>query len=623
MSGMEKAVMKRIMYGVTDFALMRNPKKPAYFVDHTELIRELEDTARYTLFLRPRRFGKSLLCAILQTYYDVDYAHKFEEFFGELKIGRNPTEEHNKYLVLVFDFAEVDKEYAKTQDSFNFVCSCRINAFADNYRRTLGEERWTAIKAESDCHKKLIALASGLNKTGIKLYIIIDEYDNFANTILAQSRANYEALCHGDGFFKQFFTVLKSATTGTDAPITRMFITGVTPLTMDDVTSGFNIGANISMNPAFAPLTGFTQSDLREMLGYYRENAGFDFDVGKVYATLNDWYDHYRFSPEAELNGAPVPSVANPTLVWYFMMYFLQNHKAPPQLIDSNLKMDYLKIRHVITESRKMNGNYHRLEEILEKKTATAVLQPSFQARELNIPDNFVSFLYYNGLITVTGERMGRSLLAIPNATIAEFMHLFVPKAYQDVNGIEPHIFDLSGAMADFAENGDWRQPLGIACDVVTQYLKVRDLVEGERVVQTAMCALMRSAHGPYLVDHEIEAGGGFADIVWAPDLGRYPEIAYAAIIELKYLKEDEKSSPVALAKLKAEARKQLDRYAADHDLEHQWCLTNEKGKKGNGKSQPGSILPSVTLKRLVVIFKGTELVLCEELVKEEGRRKK
>ena len=611
---MYKPDMKRIMYGVTDFALMRNPEKPAYFVDHTDLIREMEDTARFVTFLRPRRFGKSLMCAILQAYYDINYAHKFEEFFGELKIGRNPTEEHNKYLILNFDFSAVDKEFDKTQDSFNFVCSLRIEAFLDKYEQILGGKRVASVRAATGCNAKLNALVSGLNSDGIKLYIIIDEYDNFANTILAESRANYETLCHGDGFFKQFFTVLKSATTGTDAPITRMFITGVTPLTMDDVTSGFNIGANISMNPVFAPLTGFTQADLREMLNYYRGKAGFEFDVGKVYATMNDWYDHYRFSPDVDVNGATVPSVANPTLVWYFMMYFLQNHKAPPQLIDTNLKMDYLKIRHVITESRKMNGNYHRLEEILEKKTATAVLQPSFQARELTIPDNFVSFLYYNGLLTVTGEDMGQSKLEVPNRTVGEFIHLFVPKAYEDVEGIAPHIFDLAAAMTDFARCGDWRKPLGIACDVVSQYLKVRDLVEGERVVQTAMCALMRSAHGPYLVDHEIEAGGGFADIVWEPDLGRYPEIAYAAIIELKYLKADEDVSPAALEKLKAKAAEQLDRYTADHDLAHKWCLGNEKCKMKNEKLRNGSILSSVVLKRLVVIFKGTELVLCEEL---------
>ena len=615
--------IKQVMYGVTDFVRMRNPDRPAYFVDHTDLIRVLEETTSYAMFLRPRRFGKSLLCAILQAYYDIDYADKFDEFFGELGIGKNPTEEHNRYLMLMLDFSAVDKDFTKTQASFDQHCRARIDEFIRRHRAQLPDGVADRMLADPDCGTKLNTLIAGLKGTSVKLYIIIDEYDNFANTILAQSREKYEALCHGDGFFKQFFTVLKAGTTGTDAPITRMFITGVTPLTMDDVTSGFNIGANISMNPAFAPLTGFTQQDLREMLCYYRENAGFAFDVEKTYATMNEWYDHYRFSPDTGADGAEVPKVANPTLVWYFMRYFLQNHKAPPQLVDTNLKMDYLKIRHVITESQKMNGNYHRLEEIIEKKSATATLQPSFQARELTVPDNFVSFLYYNGLLTVTGEDMGQSTLEIPNRTIGEFVHLFVPKAYEDVNGIEPHIFDLANAMTDFARRGDWRKPLGIACEVVSQYLRVRDLVEGERVVQTAMCALMRSAHGPYLVDHEVESNGGFADIVWAPDLGRYPEIRYAAIIELKYLRgceverlrgwevEKDEGEKVRrwegekVEELKRKAREQLDRYAAAHDLERKWCLMTESVRQKE---------PSVTLKRIAVVFKGTDLALCEEV---------
>ena len=592
------ANLKQIMYGVTDFARMR--KENAYFVDRTGLIRELEKTS-YAMFLRPRRFGKSLFCSILQCYYDVDYAGRFDEFFGGLDIGRNPTDEHGKYLFLNFNFSQVAKDFSQVQASFNDCCSERLKVFVMRHAAQLPPGAVEAVLAKKTCHEMFNALTTHLMGTGLKLYVVIDEYDNFTNTILSESRDNYEALCHGDGFFKQFFNELKAATTGTDAPVTRLFVTGVTPVTMDDVTSGFNIATNISMNPAFAALTGFTRADIREMLAYYRANAGFAFDEEKVFATMCRWYDNYRFSPETGADGAEPPHVANPTLVLYYMQYFLQNHKPQPELVDENLRTDYMKIRHIITEGRKVNGNYHRLEDIIVRLGATATLRKSFQAKEFGQADNFVSFLFYNGLVTVTGEDMGQSTLGIPNLTVGEFMHDFVPKAYQDVHGVDPQIFDIANGMADFARHGDWHCALGTALSVVSRYLKVRDAIEGERVVQTALCSLLYVGHGPYVVSHEQESGGGFVDIVFEPQLNRWPQIGHAALVELKYLKSGEDASPAALAKIRAAAADQIARYAADHDLIRTWNL-----RAGGG---------TVDLHRLVIVFHDSDVVLCEEIV--------
>ena len=595
MCGMAK--MKQIMYGVTDFALIR--AENGYFVDRTALIRELEKTS-YALFLRPRRFGKSLLCSILQCYYDVDYADRFDELFGGLDIGRDPTDERGKYLVLDFNFSQVVKDAAQVQGSFNFCTSLRLDVFAEHYAARLPSGASEAILAAGTCHAKLGALATMLKGADAKLYVIIDEYDNFTNTILAESRERYEALCHGDGFFKQFFNELKLATTGTDAPVTRLFVTGVTPVTMDDVTSGFNIAANISMNPAFAAFAGFSHGDLREMLSYYRAHAGFAFDEGAVFETMRRWYDGYRFSPEAGADGGEVPMVANPTLVLYYMQYFLQNHRPQPQLVDRNLRTDYMKIRHVITEGRKVNGNYHRLEDVIARLGATATLKDSFQARELGEPDNFISFLFYNGLVTVAGEDFGRTRLAVPNLTVGEFLHDFVPRAYADVYGIDARLYDVADGMADFAETGDWRKALVSACEVVSRYWRVRDAAEGERVVQTALCSLLYVGHGPYLVRHEQESAGGFVDIAFEPQLARWPEIGHAALVELKYLKLSDDASPAALAKLKADAAAQLARYAKDRDLARAWRLREAGG--------------TVALHRIAVVFHGGDVACCEEI---------
>ena len=592
---MEK--MKQIMYGVTDFALIR--AENGYFVDRTALIRELERT-RYALFLRPRRFGKSLLCSILQCYYDVDYADRFDELFGGLDIGRDPTDERGRYLILNFNFSGVEKQADRVQASFNFYASLRLDKFARDHAARLPPGASEAVLAAGTCHEKLGALATTLAGSGVKLYVIIDEYDNFTNTILAESRERYEALCHGDGFFKQFFNELKAATTGTDAPVTRLFVTGVTPVTMDDVTSGFNIAANISMNPAFAAFAGFSHGDLREMLSYYRAHAGFAFDENAVFETMRRWYDGYRFSPEAGADGGEVPMVANPTLVLYYMQYFLQNRHPQPQLVDRNLRTDYMKIRHVITEGRKVNGNYHRLEDVIARLGATATLKDSFQARELGEPDNFVSFLFYNGLVTVAGEDFGRTRLAVPNLTVGEFLHDFVPRAYADVYGIDARLYDVADGMADFAETGDWRKALVSACEVVSRYWRVRDAAEGERVVQTALCSLLYVGHGPYLVRHEQESAGGFVDIAFEPQLARWPEIGHAALVELKYLKLSDDASPAALAKLKADAAAQLARYAKDRDLARAWNLREQGG--------------TVTLHRIAVVFHGGDVALCEEI---------
>ena len=589
--------MKQIMYGVTDFARIR--AENGYFVDRTALIRELEKTS-YAMFLRPRRFGKSLLCSILQCYYDIDYAGRFEEFFGGLDIGREPTAERGKYLFIDFNFTGVEKRIDRVQDSFNEYCSERLDVFVERQAGRLPEGTTAAVLAKRTCHEKFNTLTMRLKGSGLALYITIDEYDNFTNTILAESRESYEALCHGDGFFKQFFNELKLATTGTDAPVTRLFVTGVTPVTMDDVTSGFNIAANVSLNPAFAALTGFTHGDVRAMLAYYRTHAGFAFDEAAVFETMRRWYDGYRFSPETGADGKEPPRVANPTLVLYYMQYFLQNHRPQPDLVDENLRTDYMKIRHVITEGRRINGNFHRLEDLIARLGATATLRKSFQARELGVADNFVSFLFYNGLVTVTGERLGRSTLGIPNLTVGEFLHDFVPKAYRDLNGIDPRVFDIANGMADFAETGDWRGALETAASVVSRYWKVRDAVEGERVVQTALCALLYVGHGPYIVRHERESAGGFIDIAFEPQLARWPEIGHAALVELKYLKASDDASPAALAKIRDAAAAQLARYAADHDLARAWNLKEQGG--------------TVTLHRVVLVFHGGDVALCEEV---------
>ena len=582
MCAMEK--IRPILYGVSDYAEMRRAN--AWFVDRTAKIRDLEGT-RYALFLRPRRFGKSLWTSILEAYYDVRYAERFDFFFSGTDIGENPTDERGKYLILRFDFSAVSKDAALVQDDFNDYACLRCDTFARDYAKLIPSDLAERIFKAPTVGKKLNEIASGLQHTDKKLYIIIDEYDNFTNTILAEHGVEaYNRLCHGDGFFKDFFTRLKSATSGTDAPVTRLFITGVSPVTMDDVTSGFNIGTNLSLDPQFADLTGFRHDDLRAIADYYAPRCGFDAD--KAYGAALSWYDNYRFG------SADAPALANTTLVLSLFSHLWRTKQFPGDFIDENLRTDYAKIRHLITVDRRLNGNFHVLENLLAAGELSERLVKSFQARELSQKENFTSLLYWLGITTITGDRRGTTVFGVPNETLKELAAKMIPAAYADVHKIDERVFRINDGLVDFSYDGKWEKFVDILTGIVKENFAVRDSVEGEKVVQATLVALLIAAGGPYFVRHEREAGGGFYDIALVPQLSRWPDIAHAALIEMKYVKAgDSAPTPEQLAKIKAEAIEQLDQYSKDHDLAAEWH--------------------SVKLHRLVLVFHGGECLMDEE----------
>ena len=585
MCAMEKT--RPILYGVADYAELR--KANARFIDRTAKIRDLEAT-RYAMFLRPRRFGKSLIVSMLRAYYDVLFADRFDEFFGGTEIGANPTEERGKYLVLRFDFSAVAKDPARVEDSFNAYASLCCDAFARDYPQKLPDGLAERILKAADACAKLNEITVGLAHTGIKLYVLIDEYDNFTNTILAESGQNaYDALCHGGGFFKQFFTNLKTATSDTDAPVTRLFVTGVSPVTMDDVTSGFNIGTNISLDPQFADFTGFRHDDLRAIADYYGAQCGFDAD--KAYSTALTWYDNCRFG------SADAPPLANTTLVLSFFSYIWRTHQFPDDMVDENLRTDYAKIRHLVTVDRRLNGNFHVLENLLAGGSLEEPLVKSFQAHELSKKENFTSLLYWLGITTVVGKRRGKTVFGVPNETLKELAAKMIPAAYSDVHKIDERVFDINDGLVDFSYDGNWKPFIDVLSQIVKENFAVRDSVEGEKVVQSTLVALLMAAGGPYYIKHEREAGGGFYDLALAPQLDRWPDIAHAALIEMKYVKAgDPAPTPDALADIKAKAIDLLDQYSSDPALIAAWHLG------------------TVTLHRLVLVFHGGDAVLAQEV---------
>ena len=572
--------IRPILYGVADYAEIR--KANAWFVDRTAKIRDLE-TTRYAMFLRPRRFGKSLLTSILEAYYDVACAGRFDALFSGTDIGDDPTDERNSYLVLSFDFSAVEKSPETAEESFSTHVCVRIDAFARKYTGRIGEASASRIFAAKNSTDKMNVLFEEIKGTGNGIYVIIDEYDNFTNTILAENgQKAYERLCHGGGFFKQFFGVLKSLTTSLDAPLKRLFVTGVSPVTMDDVTSGFNIGTNISLDPQFADFTGFRHDDLRAIADYYAPRCGFDAD--KAYNAALVWYDNYRFG------SADAHALANTTLVLSLFSHLWRTKQFPDDFIDENLRTDYAKIRHLITADRRLNGNFHVLEDVVSGTPVSERLVKSFQAKEIASRENFTSLLYWLGITTITGDRRGKTVFGLPNETLKQLAAKMIPAAYADVHKIDERVFRINDGLVDFSYDGNWKKFVDILTEIVKENFAVRDSVEGEKVVQATLVALLCAAGGPYFVRHEREAGRGFYDIALVPQLDRWPDIAHAALIELKYVKAgDPAPTPEALAKIKAEAIDQLDQYSAGHD-------------------------GAVGLHRLVLVFHGGDCALAEEV---------
>ena len=643
-----------ILYGVSDYAQIR--KKNAWFVDRTAKIRDLEKVA-YALFLRPRRFGKSLWLAILEAYYDIDCAGRVEELFAGTDIGTEPAPERNAHLVLYFNFSAVKKTPSEVQASFESYTADRFDAFARKYAKRMPAGLADEILSRNSAGEKMSSLFGGMKGHEPGICCLIDEYDNFTNTILAESGLKaYNDLCHGDGFFKQFFGELKTLTTSLDAPLKRLFITGVSPVTMDDVTSGFNIGTNISMRSQFADLTGFRHDDLRAMIDYYAPLCS--FDAQKAMDVCLEWFDQYHFG------SFDAPPVANTTLVLNFFEQLVNAQAWPKDYVDKNLRTDYAKIRHLLEvdklvepEKGGFNGNFGVLEKLVGNGTLSEPLVDSFQAQEIAIKENFVSLLYWMGITTIVDDDMGTPVFGVPNGALRSILARLFTQSYSEGLGIDQRLPAVNAGMRRFAKTGEWDGILEPLLAVVKQNFAIRDAKEGETAVASAVSAILISAGGPYVITREREANSGFYDLAMEPRFDIAPQIAHAGLIELKYLKPgDPEPTPESLAAIKAEAIDQLDKYSADPALAAKWRLkecpqlangncsqilnvhkssldtnVNANGVASN-PGEPETVQPfnfstfqpfnlstdgaagSVSLHRLVLVFRGGDCILSEEV---------
>ena len=410
--------MKALPYGISDFP--RVMREDYYYVDKTRFIEMLERQPPYLFLIRPRRFGKSLFLAMLEAYYSIDYADRFKELFGELYIGQHPTKRHNSYMVLRFNFSAISSKLEDVERSFSEYCCMVMKNFILKYEHLMGSDVWKVVNPdETNPRQMLSALKEYVSRTDCpRIYLLIDEYDNFTNTILSSyGQERYREKTHGEGFIRGFFNNIKDSTSNAGAAVERLFITGVSPITMDDVTSGFNIGTNISTLPQFNNIIGISDDEVREMITYFKSESALpaDMTVDGLIETMKPWYDNYCFS-SWNLD----EKVFNSDMALFFLNSYLLRKRAPDMMIDSNIRTDYIKLRHLVQIDKRFGANASVIQQIIAEGSITAQIATSFPAEKMADTENFKSLLFYFGMLSIQGTDFGSAILDIPNLTVRE-----------------------------------------------------------------------------------------------------------------------------------------------------------------------------------------------------------
>lgn len=575
---------KLLPYGMMNFADIRLDNY--YYVDKTSFIPVIEQSDRFFFFIRPRRFGKSLTLNMLQHYYDVRTRDKFDTLFGDLYIGKHPTRDRNSYLVLYLNFSGISGELHNYRQGLDAHCNTSFDYFCDIYAEYLPKGIKEVLNEKAGAVEQLDYLYHQCELAGQQIYLFIDEYDHFTNAILsdAESIHRYTEETHKEGYLRAFFNRVKA---GTYSSIKRCFITGVSPVTMDDLTSGFNIGTNYSLTPKFNAMMGFTEDEVREMLTYYSTKAPFHHTVDELIELMKPWYDNYCFAQECY----DQPTLYNSNMVLYFVKNYIDNNgKAPRNMIESNIRIDYEKLRMLIRKDKEFAHDASIIQTLVSQGYITGELKDGFPAANIVDSDNFVSLLYYFGMLTVSGTFEGKTKLIIPNQVVREQLYTYLLNTYNEADlSFSNHEKDeLSSALA---YRGAWQSYFDYIADCLKRYASQRDKQKGESFVHGFTLA-MTAQNRFYRPISEADTQSGYVDIFLSPMLEIYPDMSHSYIIELKYARYKDPESRVE--ELRAEAIAQANRYA-----------DTDRVKNAIGTTQ---------LHKIVVVYKGMEMRVCEEV---------
>lgn len=574
---------KRIPYGMMNFAAIRC--EDYYYVDKTHFIPLIEQADRFFFFIRPRRFGKSLTLNVLQHYYDVRTKDKFDELFGDLYIGKYPTCDRNSYLVLYLNFSGIVGELSNYREGLDAHCQICFDYFCEVYADLLPQGIKERLDEKDGAVNQLDFLYHECERAGRDIYLFIDEYDHFTNAILSdpESLNRYTNETHGEGYLRAFFNKIKA---GTYSSIKRCFITGVSPVTMDDLTSGFNIGTNYSLTSEFNEMMGFTEEEVREMLTYYSTNSPFKHTVDELIGIMKPWYDNYCFAQECYGD----TTMYNSNMVLYFVKNYIMSGKAPRDMVEDNIRIDYEKLRMLIRKDKEFTHDASVVQTLVSQGYITGELKKGFPAVSITNPDNFVSLLYYFGMLTISGMYEGKTRLTIPNQVVQEQLYTYLLNTYNDADlSFSSH--EKSELSSRLAYRGEWKAYFGYIADCLKRYASQRDKQKGEFFVHGFTLA-MTAQNRFYRPISEQDTQAGYVDIFLCPLLDIYSDMTHSYIVELKYAKYKDSESRVD--ELRREAIEQANRYAE-----------TETVKRAVGTTK---------LHKIVVVYKGMDMPVCEEV---------
>ena len=588
---MEQKV-KQVPYGVADFATVMTQN--LYYVDKTMYLPELEKQPRNLFFIRPRRFGKSIFLSMLYSYYDCSQNDKFETLFGNLWIGKHPTDLQGRYQVLFLDFSQITDRIDVLEERFNAYISINIDAFVRQYAKYYKKEK-EEIFSKTEYADKLELIFKAAKAHGYALYLIIDEYDNFTNVVLNEHGERvYHAITHADGFFRDVFKKFKGN-------FERIFMMGVSPVTLDDVTSGYNVGWNISIKPEFDEMLGFSTKDVVEMFSYYKENGCIpaDSNIEAIIEDMKPWYDNYCFAENA-LNKDV--RMFNCDMVLYYLRNYMDYGCAPKQMIDPNTKTDYGKMKKLLQFDKLDGERKGIIHKIAEEGQIVAQLYEQFSAYQIPKAEIFPSLLFYYGMLTIKGARGSKLILGIPNNNVRKQYYGYLEEEYQAKSYVDTN--RLTDYYYDMAYDGIWEEGLRFMADAYAKVSSVRDGIESERNLQGFFMAYL-NLNDYYITAPELELNHGYCDFFLLPDHTHYAS-QHSYILELKVLSKkefdeelkdefDENGKPMTKAEKQwRDAVKQIRRYAAAPRVE--------------------ALRQGTTLHKIIMQFKGWELARMEEV---------